>query len=232
MAAAADSVKKSTIREYYEALLIAIVFVNFARIFAFQAFKIPTGSMEDNLLPGDHIIVNKFIYGPQLPFAEGLVPLREPRRGDVVVFRNPEDPQTDYVKRVVVLPGETILIRDKRVFIDGKELPEPYVLFTDPRTQHSSNPSHRDHFGPFRVRPGEYFAMGDNRDGSYDSRFWGTVPRAMIKGRAYVVYWSFALKEPPRNKSHELWLVATGFFPNTRWNRTFFIVDREFHYGK
>ena len=224
--------KKSTIREYYEALLIAIIFVNFLRIFVLQAFKIPSGSMEDNLLIGDHIIVNKFIYGPQLPALQGIVPLRDPRRGDVVVFRYPEQPRIDFVKRVVGLPGETVLIRDKHVFIDGRELPEPYVLFTDKRTQRPRDPQQRDHFGPFKVPAGEYFTMGDSRDNSHDSRFWGTVPRALIKGRAFMVYWSFELKEPPRNKWHELWLVASGFFPDTRWGRTFFIVDREFHYGK
>ncbi|HEX6097226.1 MAG TPA: signal peptidase I [Thermoanaerobaculia bacterium] len=232
MAAAAESDRKSSIREYYEALLIAIIFVNFARIFAFQAFKIPTGSMEDNLLTGDHILVNKFIYGPQMPVLNGLVPLREPRRGDVVVFRYPEQPQVDFVKRVVALPGETVLIRDKRVLIDGKELPEPYVLFTDERTQHPSSPFHRDHFGPYKVGAGEYFVMGDNRDNSHDSRFWGTVPRAMIKGRAFVVYWSFRLKGQPAGRLDELRMVLTDFFSNTRWGRTFFVVDREYHYGK
>jgi len=230
MAAAHESAKKSTIREYYEALLIAIVFVNFARIFAFQAFKIPSGSMEDNLLTGDHIIVNKFIYGPQTPVLSPLLPLREPRRGDVVVFRYPEDPHQDFVKRVVALPGETILIRDKRVFIDGRELHEPYTLFKDEQTQHP-NYSYRDQFGPYRVPPGEYFTMGDNRDSSHDSRFWGSVPRSMIKGRAFMVYWSFALPKAPESRLAELEMVLLNFFRNTRWRRTFFVVDRVYHYG-
>ncbi|HEV7241061.1 MAG TPA: signal peptidase I [Thermoanaerobaculia bacterium] len=232
MAAANESEKKSTIREYYEALLIAIVFINFARIFAFQAFKIPSGSMEDNLLTGDHIFVNKFIYGPKEPFASGLLPLRDPRRGDIVVFRYPEDPRTDFVKRVVGLPGETVTIREKRVFIDGRELAEPYVLFLDKRTFRANHPfATRDHFGPFRVPPGEYFTMGDNRDNSHDSRFWGTVPRAMIKGRAFIVYWSFELEGSPDNRLEEIGMVLRGFFANTRWRRTFFIVDRKYHYG-
>ena len=230
MAAASESEKKSTFREYFEALLIAIVFINFARIFAFQAFKIPSGSMEDNLLTGDHIFVNKFIYGPQ---AGPLLPLRDPRRGDVVVFRYPDDPRTDFVKRVVGLPGETITIRDKHVFIDGRELPEPYVLFRERQTYRRNHPfSTRDQFGPFKVPHGEYFVMGDNRDSSHDSRFWGTVPRGMIKGRAFVVYWSFELeREVPKNRLHELWLVVRDFFPNTRWDRTFFVVDSKYHYG-
>jgi signal peptidase I len=231
MAAANDSAKKSTIREYYEALLIAIIFVNFARIFAFQAFKIPSGSMEDNLLTGDHIVVNKFIYGRQAPVLSGLLPLREPRRGDVVVFRYPEDPHTDFVKRVIGLPGETIIIRDKKVFIDGRELPEPYAIFRDRQTQHPNYPSHRDQFGPYRVPAGEYFMMGDNRDQSHDSRFWGSVPRGMMKGRAFMVYWSFALPETPKDRLAELRTVLGNFFTNTRWRRSFFIVDRVYHYG-
>lgn len=232
MAAAAENEKKSTIRDYYEALLIAIIFVNFVRIFAFQAFKIPSGSMEDNLLTGDHILVNKFIYGPELPALKGLLPLREPRRGDVIVFRYPEQPEIDFVKRVVGLPGETLVIRDKQVFIDGKELPEPYVTFTDDRTERPSSPFHRDHFGPYKVPPGEYFAMGDNRDNSHDSRFWGSVPRQMIKGRAFVVYWSHELKRRPAGRIEELGMVLRGFFANTRWRRTFFVIDSKYHYGK
>src|SRR5687768_4573067 len=123
MAAADESEKKSTIREYYEALLIAIILVNFARIFVFQAFKIPTGSMEDNLKVGDHIVVNKFIYGPKGdgPMAR-LFPLRDVQRGDVIVFRYPEQPQTDFVKRVIAIPGDTITIRDKKVSLNGKPI--------------------------------------------------------------------------------------------------------------
>ena len=237
--AADDTEKNSTVREYYEALLIAVIFVNFARIFAFQAFKIPTGSMEDNLLPGDHIIVNKFIYGPQLPFAEGLFPLREPQRGDVIVFRNPEDPQTDYVKRVVALPGETVAIRNKKVFIDGRELSEPYTVFTDERTYPKGRflPEpyrSRDQFGPYVVPAGQYFAMGDNRDESHDSRYWGSVPRALIKGRAFIVYWSFdmapARDDSPGERLRELGRVVAYFFPKTRWHRTGFVIDSRYHY--
>ena len=239
MAAADESEKKSTIREYYEALLIAIVFVNFARIFAFQAFKIPSGSMEDNLKIGDHIIVNKFIYGPQVPALRGLVPLRDVRRGDVVVFRYPEQPEVDFVKRVVALPGETILIRDKKVFIDGKQLDEPYVVFDDERV-YPAGPflpepyRSRDQFGPFTLPPGQYFAMGDNRDHSHDSRYWGTVPRSLIKGRAFMVYWSFDMRPAQgtsaRERLEELGKVVVYFFTKTRWDRSFFVVDSKYHY--
>lgn len=241
MAAADESAQKSTGREYYEALLIAIIFVNFARIFVFQAFKIPSGSMEDNLKIGDHIIVNKFIYGRNLPEPLGkLVPLRDVRRGDVIVFRFPEDPQTDFVKRVIALPGETLVIRDKQVLINGKALDEPYVVFDDP-TVYPNQPAlpepyrSRDQFGPVTIPPNSYFAMGDNRDHSHDSRFWGFVPRSLIKGKAFMVYWSFDGSPPPAGASgmtrikHLLHVVAR-FFPDTRWKRTFFIVDRTYHY--
>src|SRR5688572_8080205 len=135
MAAADETDRKSTAREYYEALLIAIIFVNFARIFVFQAFKIPTPSMEDNLKVGDHLIVNKFIYGPKFEGALAkLVPLRDVERGDIIVFRFPENPEVDYVKRVIGLPGDVVTIRDKKVSINGTQLDEPYTLFLDETT--------------------------------------------------------------------------------------------------
>ena len=239
MAAADEREKKSTIREYYEALLIAIIFVNFARIFAFQAFKIPSGSMEDNLKVGDHIIVNKFIYGPPAPLLRGLLPLRDVKRGDVVVFRFPEQPEVDFVKRVVALPGETVSIRDKKVHIDGRPLDEPYVVYDDERI-YPAGPflpepyRSRDQKAPFVVPSGHYFTMGDNRDHSHDSRYWGPVPRSLIKGRAFMVYWSFDMEPPQhgtmRERLRELGKVVVYFFPKTRWSRTGFIVDREYHY--
>ena len=236
-----ESEKKSTGREYYEALLIAVIFVNFARIFVFQAFKIPTGSMEDNLKIGDHIIVNKFVYGPHGdgPLS-GLVPIREVRRGDIIVFRYPADPETDFVKRVIGMPGDVVEIRDKKVIVDGKPLDEPYVLHEDPQT-YPNQPAlpepyrSRDQFGPYTVPPDAYFAMGDNRDRSSDSRYWGPVPRSLIKGRAFMVYWSFAAEPPPPGsppieRIKELLGVVIHFFDRTRWSRTFFIVDSKYHY--
>src|SRR5262245_1479186 len=187
-----ETEKKSTAREYYEALLIAVIFVNFARIFAFQAFKIPTGSMEDNLKVGDHIIVNKFIYGPLSTPWQKLLPAREIRRGDIIVFRYPLQPDTDFVKRVIGMPGDTVEVRDKVVYVNGNGLDEPYVIHDDPmlfRARGANEPPlpepyrSRDQFGPYTVPAGTYFAMGDNRDRSSDSRYWGTVPRSMIKGR-------------------------------------------------
>ena len=128
MAATDESEKKSTFREYYEALLIAFIFVNFARIFVFQAFKIPSGSMEDNLKVGDHILVNKFIYGPATAGWKKLMPLRDIRRKDIIVFRYPRGPETDFVKRVIGLPGDTVSIRDRVVYINGKPLERTLLL--------------------------------------------------------------------------------------------------------
>lgn len=238
MPSADEAQKKSTAREYYEALLIAVIFVNFARIFVFQAFKIPTGSMEDNLRVGDHIIVNKFIYGPGKGY--GLLPLRDIRRGDIIVFRYPLQPDTDFVKRVIGMPGDVIEIRDKKVAINGKPLDEPYVIHDDPQI-YPLQPAlpepyrSRDQFGPYTVPEGHYFAMGDNRDRSSDSRYWGTVPRSMIKGRAFMVYWSFRGTPPPPDapagdRIRELFGVVVHFFTRTRWDRTFFIVDSQYHY--
>ena len=230
---------KSTSRECFEALLIALLFVNFARIFVFQAFKIPSGSMIDNLLVGDHVVVNKFVYGPQgAGTPSALFPVREVSRGDIVVFRYPSDPDVDYVKRVIGLPGDEVEIRDKVVYIDGERLDEPYVIHRDPLVIPNKpllSMKVRDQFGPVLIPDGQYFMLGDNRDESRDSRYWGTVSRGLIKGRAFVVYWSYS--EPPApsdatlgQRAAELAGVALHFFPSTRWDRTFFIVDSEYHY--
>jgi signal peptidase I len=239
MGTADESSQKSTAREYYEALLIAVIFVRFAAIFVFQAFKIPTGSMEDNLKVGDHIIVNKFIYGPG-PNLGGVLPLRDIRRGDIIVFRYPLGPETDFVKRVIGLPGDTVEIHDKQVSINGKRLDEPYKTHLDPAV-YPPQPAlpepyrSRDQFSPFVVPPGQYFAMGDNRDRSSDSRYWGTVPRSMIKGRAFMVYWSFRGTPAPadatyQERARELLRVVAHFFNRTRWDRSFRVVDAKYHY--
>jgi len=241
MAATDEPHRKSTIREYYEALLIAVIFVNFAHIFVFQAFKIPTGSMEDNLKVGDHIIVNKFIYGPfsSAPLA-GLLPLRDIRRGDIIVFRYPLQPDTDYVKRVIGMPGDTVEVRDKKVSVNGQQLDEPYVIHKDPAVYPAQQAlpepyRSRDQFGPYTVPDGQYFAMGDNRDRSSDSRYWGTVPRSMIKGKAFMVYWSYRSIPPPpdapmKERIRELAGVVGHFITRTRWDRTFLVVDSKYHY--
>jgi len=237
--AASDDSQKSTVREYYEALLIAVIFVRFASIFIFQAFKIPTGSMKDNLLVGDHIIVNKFIFGAGTNLG-GILPLREIRRGDIVVFRYPKQPDTDFVKRVIGLPGDVVEIHNKKVFVNGHELNEPYVMHDDATTYPPLDAlpepyRSRDQYKPFIVESDQYFAMGDNRDRSSDSRYWGTVPRSLIKGRAFMVYWSFCgapppADSPPKERLKELWNVIRHFPDRTRWDRTFFIVDSKYHY--
>lgn len=234
--------KKSTLRDYYETLLITMIILNFARIFVFQTFKIPTGSMIDNLLIGDHIVVNKFVYGNEGPEPfPSLFPFREVQRGDIVVFRFPLDPDVDYVKRVVGLPGDEVRIVDKQVYINGEPLAEGYTYFADSSVYpaDSGMPEQyrrRDQMGPYTVPEGHYFVMGDNRDESYDSRYWGTVPREFIKGRPFIVYWSFR-SDPDTGQPvstgqriARFARVVTNFIPNTRWDRMGFIVDSRWHY--
>ena len=228
---------RSLLREYVEALLIAVIFAIFARTYAFQAFKIPTGSMEENLLVGDHILVNKFVYGPAAsPLERFLLPAHSVRHGDVVVFRFPDDPARDFIKRCIGLPGDEIEIVDKVVFVNGKKLEDQdYTYHTDSRTYPRSvflEPGYRerDNFGPEIVPPGHYFFMGDNRDNSNDSRFWGSVPAEYIKGRAFMVYWSFESDRHSvdwpgyRGKARQLGNVLLRFFTDTRWERTFRVV--------
>jgi signal peptidase I len=230
--------EKSWLREVAEALLVALVFAVFARTWLVQAFKIPTGSMEHNLLVGDHILVNKFVYGPASGRWERiLLPSRTIRRGDVVVFKFPEDPARDFIKRCVGLPGDEVDLVDKRLRINGRPVPEPYVEHTDSTTYPESPfvPEHyraRDNFGPFVVPPGHYFCMGDNRDNSHDSRFWGPVPEEFVKGRAVLVYWSVSSggegPTPVGAGEGPSWRAPFAdlgrMVGQTRWERTFRMV--------
>jgi len=229
--------EKSLAREYLEALLIAIIFATFARTYVVQAFKIPSGSMEQNLLIGDHILVNKFIYGPTASALERrLLPVREVRRGDIVVFKYPNDPTRDFIKRCMAIPGDTLQSRDKILSINGREVhDEGYTYHTDPeivsRRDYLQPNRVRDNFGPLVVPEASYFCMGDNRDNSNDSRYWGPVPRGSIKGRAFMIYWSFEgegeqLVEWPGigGKLRQIGSVALHFFTRTRWDRTFRVV--------
>ncbi len=228
---------RSLLREYLEALLIAVIFATFARTYTFQAFKIPTGSMEDNLLIGDHILVNKFIYGHAPSGVErALLPYQDVRRGDVVVFKYPEDPSRDFIKRCVALPGDEVEIVDKTLFVNGvKVIDQSYTYRKDPRVYPRSvflpeAYRQRDNFGPVTVPDGHYFFMGDNRDNSNDSRFWGPVPAEYVKGRALLVYWSFDNESETvgwpglRGKMRQLGTVFLRFFSGTRWERSFLIV--------
>ncbi|GFE60972.1 signal peptidase I [Geobacter sp. AOG2] len=183
--------QKSIIREYAESILIAVVLALVIRTYLVQAFKIPSGSMEDTLAIGDHLLVNKFIYGTHLPFSDKrLLTLRDPRRGDVIVFEYPEDPSKDFIKRVIGTPGDVVEGKDKKVYVNGKLYENPHEVHKEKDLiPKEMNP--RDTFGPVTVPPNSYFMMGDNRDRSYDSRFWGFVSRDKIKGLAFIKYWSW-----------------------------------------
>jgi signal peptidase I len=209
-----DSYKKSTTREYVESIIIAVILALFIRTWVVQAFKIPSGSMENNLLIGDHLLVDKFVFSPTASSLErALLPVRDVKRGDVIVFKYPVEPERDFIKRVIGLPGETLEVKRKVVYINGQPLTEPYVHFLRPLSGPGSEGGEpgdvRDDYGPVTVPMGQYFAMGDNRDNSADSRFWGFLPGDYVKGKALMVYWSY---EPSEGN-------VASFLTGTRWNR-------------
>jgi signal peptidase I len=223
--------RKSTLREYFESIVIAVILALFIRTFVVQAFKIPTGSMENNLLIGDHLLVNKFVFGPTDSTVERkLLPVGTVHRGDVVVFKFPVEPERDFIKRVIGLPGETVELRQKKVYINGSPLEEPYVHFLeppagDPTLHEFTSYDLRERYGPVTVPPNQYFVMGDNRDNSQDSRYWGFLPRDYIKGKALLIYWSY---EAGREDYQDAGAAATirglasvfvHFFTRTRWDR-------------
>jgi signal peptidase I len=179
--------------EYGEALVVAIVLAVAIRGAVVQAFKIPSGSMLPTLQIGDHLLVSKFLYGIRIPYtAARVLRLRSPKRGDVVVFAYPMDDSKDFIKRVIGTPGDRVEIREKKIFINGEPIDDPWGVHVDPATYPEGYENgKRDNFGPVVVPPGEYFMMGDNRDRSYDSRFWGFVEDARIKGEAFIIYWSW-----------------------------------------
>ena len=232
-AAPGPAFKKSVGREYLESIVVAVILALFIRTFAVQAFKIPTGSMEPNLLIGDHLLVNKLVYSPSFgPLEQAVFGKRPIERGHVVVFKFPEDPTRDFIKRVIGLPGETIEIRNKQVFVDGRAIEEPYAHFIeaplrpdDPEYSHSGD-GLRDSWGPQTVPAGQLLVLGDNRDNSRDSRFWGFLPVDQVKGRALVVYWSY---EATREEYHRTGLVewvrdTVSAFGRTRWKRFFHVI--------
>ena len=207
--------KRSSVREYFESICAAVILALFVRTFVFQAFKIPTGSMQDNLLIGDHLMVNKMLYHKG---GAGLLPSRDVERGDVVVFKFPEEPERDFIKRVVGLPGETLQIGRRQVVIDGTPLTEDY-----PRFVHGGQPATRE----YRVPEGHYFVMGDNRDNSHDSRYWGSLPAENIKGKGLFIYWSYGapreeyLETRLTRRFMDLLLLPVRFTSRTRWDRFF-----------
>lgn len=185
--------KKSAWRENIEAILIAIVIALFIRTFIVQAFKIPSGSMLETLQIGDQILVNKFIYGVKIPFTDGatLIPGKDPQKNDIVVFKYPEDPSKDYIKRVVAVAGDTLEIRDKQLYVNDQAITdEPWAVHKDQRVlppQYST----RDNLPKITVPENKLFVMGDNRDNSHDSRFWGFVDLKAVRGEAFIIYWSW-----------------------------------------
>lgn len=205
--------QKSTVREYFESIVVAVILALFVRTFVFQAFKIPTGSMKPNLLVGDHLLVNKFIFAPTASSLErALLPMREIRRGDIMVFKFPEEPERDFIKRTIGLPGETIELKNQTVLVNGQPLTEPYAHYLFPPAPEGQVDGFdlRRKFGPVTVPEGHFFMMGDNRDDSQDGRFWGFLPHTYVKGRALFIYWSF---DTPDDGSR------SGFAP--RWGRLF-----------
>ena len=183
--------KKGKLRENIEALVIAVLLALFIRAFIVQAFKIPSGSMQDTLLIGDQLLVNKFIYGVKLPFTNiTIIPVKNPQRGEIIVFKYPEDPSKDFIKRVIAVGGDTVEIRNKVLYVNGLKQTSEYAVHVDPRVfPREFQP--RDNFGPITVPKDKLFVMGDNRDESNDSRYWGFVDISAVRGRAILIYWSW-----------------------------------------
>jgi len=219
--------KKGILREYAEAIIFAIVVASILRIFVVQAFRIPTGSMEDTLLVGDFLLVNKFIYGvrtpDKIPILNIHIPwvrlpgFKKPERGDIVVFKYPRNPDQDYIKRCVGLPGDTIEIRNKKVYVNGQPFPDPphvkYSSYTMPPGLNEPGiyppgAGNRDNYGPVVVPEGHYFMLGDNRDNSLDSRYWGFLPEENIVGEAMIIYFSWDSRVP-----------FYKFYKKIRWSR-------------
>ncbi|MBI5849132.1 MAG: signal peptidase I [Nitrospirae bacterium] len=187
---------KSVIRENIEAILIALLIAIVVRTFAVQAFKIPSGSMLETLQIGDHILVNKIVFGTpiDIPFTDinlfWMPGFYKPQKGDIIVFKYPEDPKRDFIKRTVAVGGDVVEFKDKVLYLNGQKVSEPFVVYKDDTIRPRAMDK-RDNFGPLTIPQGKVFVMGDNRDQSYDSRFWGTVDLKQIKGKAVVIYWSW-----------------------------------------
>jgi len=182
--------KKRLIKEYAEAIITALLLALIIRAYIIQAFKIPSGSMIPTLVIGDHILVTKFIYGTKIPFSDkSILVFKQPGKGDIIVFKYPEDPKKDFIKRVVATGGDTLEERNKIIYVNGKEVTEPYAYHGDSFVRPRGDP--RDNFGPLIVPENKVFVMGDNRDQSFDSRYWGFVDIKAIKGKALIIYWSW-----------------------------------------
>jgi signal peptidase I len=200
--------KKGLVREYAEAFVIAFVIALLIRTFLVQAFKIPSSSMEPTLLVGDHILVSKFIYGIRIPYiGKKFLTFHKPERGDIIVFVYPEDPKKDFIKRVIATEGEKVQIKNRKILVNGKAVDDPWGVYGEggglfiPRDFQP-----RDNYGPKVVPPNSLFVLGDNRDNSQDSRYWGYVDLTAVKGKAFIIYFSY-------NKT------ASDLLDKVRWNR-------------
>ena len=185
-----DSVteKRGRWRENVEAILVAFVIALFIRTFVVQAFKIPSGSMKQTLQIGDHILVNKFIYGLKIPYwRKTLIPIKDPKTGDIIVFKPPHEPEKDFIKRVIGVGGDVVECRNKKLYVNQKPVEHDFAVYRD----YAQNVPKRDNFGPITVPENALFVMGDNRDESYDSRFWGFVNLKAVSGKAFIIYWSW-----------------------------------------
>ena len=183
--------KRGHVRENIEAILVAILIALFIRTFVVQAFKIPSGSMKQTLQICDHILVNKFIFGVKMPYwNKTILPLKKPQRGDIIVFKYPVDPSKDFIKRVIGVGGDVVESRDKQLYVNHTQVNHKFGVHTDPRILSGANKP-RDNFGPLTVPENALFVMGDNRDESYDSRFWGFVDLKAVNGKAFIIYWSW-----------------------------------------
>jgi signal peptidase I len=223
--------QKAILRDYLETILICVIFVIFSRAFVFQQSKIPSGSMMDTLLVGDYIMVNRFVFSPRsFAWEDALLPRREIHRGDVVVFKHPPQPEVDYIKRVVGLPGDRVELRRGYLYVNGELVDEPYVQNRYRyRRYYGNGDDNVENFAPVTVEPGHYFVMGDHRNASADSREWGLVPAELMKGRALLVWWSFeeASSDGSMTMAERLrsWGVKLRHFATrSRWSRCFRLI--------
>lgn len=224
---------KSALREYFELIAETAVFVFFVMTFVVQAFQIPTGSMEPTLLIGDFLLVNKFIYeAPRFSLEKAILPQKKIKRHDIVVFKWPKDLTKDFVKRVIALEGEKIEIRDKQVLINDLPISESYKVHNDSQIFTKNGYYHyddsiRDNFGPVIVPPGQCFVMGDNRDNSMDSRYWSFLPMSYIKGKPWIIYFSYRadrdayMKTSARDRLRKI----VSFLPKARWGRMLRVIN-------
>lgn len=210
MADYTEQAPKSGLRENIEAIVIAILLALVIRTFIVQAFKIPSGSMLPTLQIGDHILVSKFIYGVKMPFTGStLIPITDPKPNDIVVFQFPKNPELDYIKRVIAVGGDIVEIKDKKISINGKPFTDTHGVYQDNLILPAAA-APRDNFGPTTVPAGKLFVMGDNRDNSFDGRFWGFVDLKAVRGKAWAIYWSWDVQQP---------LFSLKRLRSIRWNR-------------